>query len=119
MAEGFAKKLGMSAVSAGTFPSTHVNPLVVESMKEKGIDIAMSKPREISPEMVDHARLVVLTDESLRKALDKDLLKKMKKKLLEWSIPDPQGRSLEEIRLIRDQIERKVSDLYNDTRSSE
>ncbi|HUI01179.1 MAG TPA: hypothetical protein VLX56_06075, partial [Nitrososphaerales archaeon] len=104
MAEGFAKRLGMKAISAGTVPSTHVNPLVIQAMKEKGIDITMSKPREITSEMIDRSRMVVLTDTSLRGSLDKSLLKKMKKKLVEWSIPDPQGMSLDEIRLVRDQI---------------
>ena len=111
MAEGFAKRLGMKAISAGTVPSTHVNPLVIQAMKEKGIDITMSKPREITSEMIDRSRMVVLTDTSLRGSLDKSLLKKMKKKLVEWSIPDPQGMSLDEIRLVRDQIERSVSEL--------
>lgn len=111
MAEGFAKKLGMRAFSAGTFPATHVNPLVIAAMKEKGIDITLNKPREITPEMIEQAGLVVLTDASLRQALDKNLAKKMKKKLVEWSIPDPQGKSLEDIRLIRDQIQRMVSTL--------
>jgi arsenate reductase (thioredoxin) len=66
MAEGFAKRLGMKAASAGTIPSTQVNPLVVQAMKEVGIDITLNKPREITPQMVEQARLVVLTDASLR-----------------------------------------------------
>jgi len=119
MAEGFAKRLGMKAISAGTVPSTHVNPLVIQAMKEKGIDITMSKPREITSEMIDRSRMVVLTDTSLRGSLDKSLLKKMKKKLVEWSIPDPQGMSLDEIRLVRDQIGRSVSALAKERRESE
>jgi len=111
MAEGFAKRLGMKAASAGTVPSTHVNPLVVQAMKEVGIDITLNKPREITPEMVGQAKLVVLTDASLRQSIDKNLAKKMKKKLVEWNLPDPQGKSIEEIRFIRDQIERMVSTL--------
>jgi protein-tyrosine-phosphatase len=35
----------------------------------------------------------------------------MKKKLVEWNLPDPQGKSIEEIRYVRDQIERMVSTL--------
>jgi len=37
MAEAFAKKLGMNAVSAGTIPSTRINPTVVDAMRERGI----------------------------------------------------------------------------------
>jgi len=115
MAEGFARRLGMRATSAGTVPSTHVNPLVVQAMKEKGIDITSSRTKEITPEMVDEASLVVLTDASLRQSLDKSLLKKMKRKLVEWNLPDPQGKSIEEIRFIRDQVERMVGSLPSTT----
>lgn len=118
MAEGFARRLGMPASSAGTFPSTHVNPLVVQAMKEKGIDIAGHHTKEVTEGMVEGARLVVLTDGSLKQGMEKGLLKRMKKKTVEWSIPDPQGRPLEEIRLIRDEIERKVSELYSEQRRS-
>ncbi len=111
MAEGFAARLGMTAISAGTLPSTHVNPLVIQAMKERGIDISMNKTKQITPQMVDEARLVILTDASLKQSLEKSLAKRMKKKLVEWNLPDPQGRSLEEIRFIRDQIERMVSSL--------
>lgn len=111
MAEGFARRLGMKATSAGTVPSTHVNPLVVQAMKEKGIDITQTRPKEVTPAMVDQARMVVLTDASLRQSLDKDIAKRMKKKVVEWNVPDPQGKSIEEIRYIRDQIERMVSSL--------
>jgi len=108
MAEGFAKRLGMDAFSAGTFPATHVNPLVVQAMREKGIDINQNKPKELTPDLIERAGLVVLTDASLARSVDKSLAKKMKKKLVEWSVPDPQGKSLEEIRFIRDGIERMV-----------
>jgi len=117
MAEGFANKLGLRAISAGTVPSTHVNPLVVQVMQEKGVDITLNKTKEITPEMVDCARLVVLIDASLKQSLDKNLAKKVKKKLVEWNLPDPQGKSIEEIRFIRDQIERMVRSLASTTGS--
>lgn len=111
MAEGFAKELGLDASSAGTVPSTHVNSLVVEAMKEVGIDVSQSKPKELSGRMIDDASLVVLTDASLEKAIPADLRKKMKKKVVEWNLPDPQGKSIEEIRYIRDEIEGMVKAL--------
>ena len=111
MAEGFAKEFGLDASSAGTVPSTHVNSLVVEAMKEVGIDVSQSKPKELNGRMIEDAGLVVLTDASLEKAVPGDLRKKMRKKVVEWNLSDPQGKSIEEIRYIRDEIEGMVKAL--------
>lgn len=61
MGEGFAKKMGLKASSAGTFPSTHVNPLVVDVMREVGIDVSQSEPKELTSQMIEDAEMVVLT----------------------------------------------------------
>lgn len=111
MAEGFAKEMGLEASSAGTFPSTHVNPLVVDAMREVGIDVSTSKPKELTGEMIDGADLVVLTDASLEKAIPGNLRRKIRKKVVEWYLPDPQGKSLDEIGYIRDQIKSMVETL--------
>jgi hypothetical protein len=54
---------------------------------------------------------VVLTDASLSGAIPGNLRKRMKKKTVEWSIPDLQGKDIEEIRFVRDQIRKMVSSL--------
>jgi protein-tyrosine-phosphatase len=114
MAEGFAKKLGIQAASAGTTPSTQVNSYVVQAMLEKGIDISQNKPKGLTPEMVDQAGLVVLTDPSIMKSLPRTLRWRMRNKHVDWSIANPQGQPIEAIRLIRDQIESKVTTLANE-----
>ena len=119
MAEAFARKLGLEASSAGTFPSTHVNPLVVEAMKEVGVDVSQRKPKELTGEMIEKAGLVVLTDASLEKAIPANLRKKMRKKVVEWYIPDPQGKPIEEIRNVRDEIEGMVEGLAKVLRPDE
>jgi arsenate reductase (thioredoxin) len=91
MAEGFAKELGLDASRAGTVPSTHVNSLVVEAMNEVGIDVSQSKPKELNGGMISDAGLVVLTDASLGRAIPNDL-RKMRKKVVEWNLSDPQGK---------------------------
>ncbi len=48
MAQAFAEKYGLKASSAGTVPSSKVNPLVVEAMKEKGIDISSNRPKMLT-----------------------------------------------------------------------
>ena len=111
MAEGFAKALGLNASSAGTFPSSQVNPLVIQAMMEEGIDISSYKPKLVTEEMVEKAALAVLTDATLEEALPKKIRKKMGKKLVVWSISDPQGQPIEGVRLIRDQIRRQVNEL--------
>ena len=111
MAEGFARTLGLSASSAGTFPASYVNPLVIQAMMEEGIDISSSKPKLLTEEMVENAGLVVLTDATLEEALRKNIRKRIGKKLLVWSISDPKSEPIEGVRFIRDQIRREVNGL--------
>jgi protein-tyrosine-phosphatase len=50
MAEAFAEHYGkgkIEARSAGTMPSNEVNPVVVQAMREKGIDVSKNKPRRL------------------------------------------------------------------------
>jgi protein-tyrosine-phosphatase len=108
MAEAFANQFGLEAMSAGTFPATQVNPLVVEVMKEVGIDVSQSKPKNLNEDMIQNAGIVVLTDASLEKAMPKDLWKKMRKKTVMWNIADPQGRLIEEVRFLRNEIRENV-----------
>jgi len=114
IAEGFAKEFGLEAGSAGTVPSTHVNPLVIKAMREEGVDISGNKPKELTGEMIDDADLVILTDASLEKSLPGNLRRKMRRKVVVWNIPDPQGKPIEEIRFIRDGIKAKVESLAKD-----
>ena len=117
MAEGFAKRSGLGASSAGTFPSSHVNSLVIDAMGEVGTDGSESKPKELTSAMVDGADLVVLTDAGLEKAIPGGLWKKMRKKTVGWYLRDPQGKGIDEIRGIRDQIERLVQKLTTERRA--
>lgn len=114
MAEGFARARGINATSAGTNPSISVNPLAIEVMKEKGIDISGARPKAITEQMVQEADLVVLTDSSLESSMPKNIRKKFGKKLVEWSISDPQGQPIEVVRFIRDGIDRDLNSLLVD-----
>jgi protein-tyrosine-phosphatase len=59
MAQAFAEKLGMKAQSAGTIPSSRVNPVVVEAMRERGIDLSRRSSRILTADMINKARLVI------------------------------------------------------------
>jgi arsenate reductase len=119
MAEGFSRALGMNSSSAGTFPAVRVNSFVVEAMEEVGVDVSQSKPRELTERMIDDADVVVLTDASLEQAIPSKFRKKMRKKAVQWSIPDPQGRSIEEIRYARDRIREMVEKLARESGAAE
>jgi arsenate reductase (thioredoxin) len=115
MAEAFAKKRGLSAESAGTIPSSEVNPTVVQAMLERGIDFSKNHPKTLTPEMIKHASLVVTMGCSIEEACPKPIIAQMQKKLIEWHLDDPKGRPLEEVREIRDEIESKVAELFKST----
>jgi arsenate reductase (thioredoxin) len=111
MAQAFAKKYGLKASSAGTIPASQVNPTVVEAMKEKGIDLSSNTPRMLTSEMIKDAGLVVTMGCSVEEACPRPMLAQMQKKLVDWDLPDPKGKSIEEVRKIRDEIERRVMEL--------
>jgi len=111
MAEAFAKKHGMNAQSAGTIPSTRINPTVVDVMRERGIDISSNHPKTLTSELIRDASLVVTMGCSIEEACPKPMIALMQKKLVEWHIEDPKGRPLDEVRRIRDEIEHKITEL--------
>ena len=113
MAEGFFRKYapaGYSAVSAGTRPAGQVNPVVIEAMKEVGIDIGVQKSKMITDKMIR---------ESV-KAVNMGCMDRAECPLLflnnpvDWGIEDPKGKNIERVRIIRDEIERRVIELVKD-----
>ena len=115
MAEAFAKHYGkgkIEALSAGTIPSKEVNPLVVQAMREKNIDISRNKPKLINTQMVQEADRVIVMGCDARGFCPAPLLKKV----VDWELEDPEGKPIERIREIRDEIERRVKALIGETR---
>ncbi len=113
MAEGFFRKYapaGYSAVSAGTRPAGQVNPVAMEAMREVGIDIGTQKSKIITDEMIR---------ESV-KAVNMGCMDRAECPLLflnnpvDWGIEDPKGKNIERVRIIRDEIERRVIELVKD-----
>jgi arsenate reductase (thioredoxin) len=111
MAEAFARRRGLTASSAGTVPSSRINPIVVQVMKEKGLDIASNNPKMLTTQMINDAALVVTMGCSIEEACPKPMLAQMQKKLLDWDLEDPKGKPIEDVRAIRDEIEKQVSEL--------
>jgi protein-tyrosine-phosphatase len=110
MAEAFFRKFAegkFNVISAGTTPSAKVNPIVVQVMKEIGIDISSQLPKTISNSMIDNSFKTVnmgcMDKESCPALFVKDVI--------EWNIPDPKEKTIEDVRKIRDQIKSEVLSL--------
>ena len=113
MAEAFAKYYGkgkVEAVSAGTMPSKEVNPLVVQVMKEKEMDVSRNKPKIIDNRMVQEADIIIVMGCEAGGFCPAPLLNKV----VDWGIEDPKGKPIEKVRQIRDEIESKVKKLIEE-----
>ena len=109
MAEAFLKNLAAincQVISAGTQPSTKINPTVVDAMKEIGIDISTQTPKLLSNEMLKQSKVINMG------CMDKESCPTLfVNDIIEWQIPDPKGKSIEEVRKIRDTIQSNVEKL--------
>ena len=110
MAEGFFKKYapdGFKSLSAGTKPVSQINPMVVEAMKEVGIDISKQKSKELTDKMIGDSYNVVNMG-----CMDKNFCPTIWiPKVIEWNLEDPKGKSIEKVREIRDEIEKMVKEI--------
>ncbi|MCL5252815.1 MAG: arsenate reductase ArsC [Candidatus Thermoplasmatota archaeon] len=109
MAEAFAKAIGLQAESAGTVPASSPNPVVVQVMSEIGLDVSASKPKMLTRRMIEDADMVITMGCSVEQACPKPMIAEMNKKLIDWALEDPKGKSIHDVRKIRDEIQRRVS----------
>ena len=110
IAEAFADKYGKDKFvvsSAGNKPADKVNPIVVEALKEKGIDISMNKPKLLTFQMAQDADLVVTMGCNDSGICPGPFFKPT----VDWKLEDPKGKPIEKVREIRDDIERRVQKL--------
>ncbi len=111
MAAGFMRQLSDGLVevfSGGSEPAESINPVVVAAMAEKGVDISNRQPKP-------------WTDDRLRAA---DVVVTMGcgdtcpvvpgKRYLDWVLDDPSGKTLDDVRVIRDDIENRVKSLLGE-----
>ena len=94
-----------TALSAGTTPAEHVHPEVVEVMRELDIDLSGCQPQLLTHDLAEQADVVVTMGCG-------DACPSIPgKQYIDWNLPDPSGRPLDEIRATRDEIARRVEDL--------
>jgi arsenate reductase (thioredoxin) len=116
MAEAFFNKLADGkavAFSAGSKPAEKVNPAAVQAMAEAGIDISQKTPRLLTPEMLEGIDRVITMGCGEDTACPAAWVKTE-----DWELEDPAGKPIEEVRRIRDEIERRVMALIQDLESS-
>ena len=110
MAEAFANKYGKDKIiasSAGNKPADEVNPIVVEALREKGIDISANKPKMLTFQMAQDADLIVTMGCNDQGICPGPFFKPT----IDWKLEDPKGKPIEKVREIRDDIERRVQKL--------
>jgi protein-tyrosine-phosphatase len=95
-------------VTGGTHPADHVHEAVVEVMGELGVDLSDRTPREVSTEELEACDVVVTMGCSTLQldATDVDVR--------DWALADPDGRDLDAVRGIRDDIEGRVVALFDE-----
>ena len=107
MAEAFARAHGLEARSGGSRPLGHVLPLVVEAMREKGIDVSGYPSKGFDEAWIRDRCDLVVTMGCGEDACPAFIGKKM----VDWDLPDPKGMDLDGVRRVRDDIERRVRTL--------
>ena len=105
MALGFFNHLAGGAAigwSGGSHPAQEINPAAVAAMAERGVDILNEYPKPWADEVLRAADVVVTMGCGDACPIFPG------KRYLDWEIDDPAGRSIEAVRPIRDEIERRV-----------
>lgn len=111
MAAGFLEHLGgdrVNVYSAGSAPKDSINQTAVEAMREKGIDISGKTPKVLTTESVQASDVVVTMGCGDACPFFPG------KKYEDWVLEDPAGKGLDEVRRIRDEIEKRVIGLLEE-----
>jgi arsenate reductase (thioredoxin) len=91
--------------SAGTTPGEELNPAVVIAMAEFGIDISGEAPKKLTDEMAQEAHVIVTM------GCGDSCPVYPGTRYVDWELPDPAGKSVEEVRTIRNEIDTRVKAL--------
>jgi len=114
MAQAFFEQLApeFSAVSGGSTPAPAVHPIVIDAMREVGINLAGRTPRKVDAEMLAGADVVISMG-----CDDPAVCDYPGRKVEDWGIPDPSGKPIDEVRRIRDLLRAQVEGLVRRLRS--
>jgi protein-tyrosine-phosphatase len=90
------------AISAGTQPGERVHPEVIEVMKEVGIDLSAVKPQKLTPELAQDAEMLI----TMGCGDECPFIPGLKR--ADWPLVDPKSKPIEQVRAIRNDIERRI-----------
>ena len=111
MAAGYMRELSVGKVevlSAGSAPKDSINPQAIAVMAEEGIDIAHQQPKVLTTEAVQESDAVITMGCG-------DVCPVFPGKRYEdWMLDDPAGKSIEEVRVIRNEIKSRVEKLLSE-----
>ena len=111
MAAGYARALSGGAVevlSGGSEPGDQINPMAVAAMAEEGIDISQAVPTLMTTEQVRESDAVITMGCG-------DVCPIFPGKRYEdWELEDPKGKSIEQVRPIRDDIRSRIEALLSE-----
>jgi len=111
MAAGFLRQLAgdrVEVLSAGSEPADRINPAAVEAMREVGIDIAAEQPKLLQDAAVREADVVITMGCGDACPFYPG------KRYDDWELDDPAGMPVEQVRLVRDEIRRRVEALIGE-----
>ncbi|WP_342752621.1 arsenate reductase/protein-tyrosine-phosphatase family protein [Actinopolyspora lacussalsi] len=94
--------------SAGSTPAEEINPAVVEVMNELGLDVSQRFPKKLTTESVDASDVVITMGCGDACPVFPG------KRYLDWQLDDPAGKTAEQIRPIRDDIDARVRQLLSE-----
>jgi len=117
MAEAFFNRYAAGkaqAFSAGTRPASHVDHTVVEAMREVGIDISTHRPKMLTQMMLEDADRVITMGCEIENVCPATFVPTE-----DWQLEDPEGKPIEKVRQIRDEIEAKVKKIIEETEQEE
>ena len=110
MAEGFFRKYapeGFEPMSAGTKPTSQINPLAIQVMNEIRIDISKQRSKDLTEDMMRNSDKIINMG-----CMDKNFCPTLFiPKVIDWGIEDPKDKPIEIVREIRDEIERRIKEL--------
>ncbi|KAJ5319615.1 Protein ArsC [Penicillium brevicompactum] len=115
MAAGYLMHLSGDTIevrSAGSAPAGSINPMVVEAMREEGIDLSNQIPKILTTDAVQSSDAVITMGCG-------DVCPFFAgKRYLDWQLDDPAGEDLDAVRIIRDEIRRRIETLITELASS-
>ena len=98
--------------SAGSAPAESINPAVIQAMDELGVDLSKEFPKPLTTEAVQGSDVIITMGCGDACPIFPG------KRYLDWDLPDPAGKPLDQIRPIRDEIDRRVHELVAELTTS-